>query len=73
MNSTLDNKITAAAAAEATYAADVNNVSTIQTAIDTATEPLAAAQGQANADALAFNASLDDLSAAALAAKVKTA
>ena len=72
MNSPLDNAITAAAAAEATYSADVTNVATIQTAIETATAPLAAAQTQANTDAIAFNASLDALSAAALAAKVTT-
>ena len=72
MNTPLDNAITTAAAAEATYAADVNNVNTIETAIETATAPLAAAQSQANADAAAFNSSLDALSQAALAAKVAT-
>jgi len=72
MNSPLDNAITAAAAAEATYSTDVNNVATIETAIATATAPLAAAQTQTNADATAFNASLDALSGAALAAKVAT-
>ena len=72
MNSPLDNAITAAAAAEATYSTDVNNVATIETAIATATAPLAAAQTQTSADATAFNASLDALSGAALAAKVAT-
>ena len=59
-------------AAEATYSADVTNVATIETAIATATAPLTAAQTQAATDATAFNASLDALSAAALAAKVAT-
>lgn len=66
------NAITAAAAAEATYSADVTNVATIETAIATATAPLTAAQTQATTDATAFNASLDALSEAALAAKVAT-
>ena len=70
MNTPLDNAITAAAAAEATYQADVTNVATIETNIETATAPLAPAQAQLGTDALAFNASLDALSSAALAAKV---
>lgn len=70
MQSALDSAITNASAAEATYSADVNNVQTIQTAIQTATQPLAPAQAQLATDADAFNASLDALSGAALAAKV---
>ena len=70
MNTALDNAITAAAAAEATYQADVDNVATIQTAISTATAPLPAAQAKAGADAAKFNEALDALAAAATAAKV---
>ena len=70
MQSTLDAAITATAAAEATYVADANNVATIKAAIDTATTPLAPAIAQQTADAVTFNAALDALSAAALAAKV---
>ncbi len=70
MQSTLDAAITATAAAEATYAADSNSVLTIQAAIESATTPLAPALDQQKADAIAFNAALDALSAAALAAKV---
>lgn len=66
----LDQAINAASAAEATYNADVAAVNNIQTAISTATGPLAQAQAQAVSDAQAFNAALDALSAAALAAKV---
>ena len=70
MNTQLDTALQAAAAAEATYNADVANVATIQTAIDTATAPLAPAKAQLATDAAGFNAALDSLSAAALAAKV---
>jgi hypothetical protein len=73
MNTQLDVALQAASAAEATYNADVANVATIQTAISTASAPLAAAQAQLSTDASAFNATLDDLSAAALAAKVPVA
>lgn len=70
MNTQLDTALQAAAAAEATYNADLANVATIQTAISTATAPLAPAQAQLATDATAFNSTLDALSAAALAAKV---
>ena len=70
MNSPLDNAITAAAAAEATYSADVNNTATIEANIATATAPLAPAQAQQNTDAVAFNAALDALADAATSAKV---
>ena len=70
MQSPLDAAITATAAAEATYAADVTNQATIETAIAAATTPLDAAKAQTATDAVAFNAALDALSAAALAAKV---
>ena len=73
MNTALDQAITAASAAEATYSADSQTVTNIQTAIEAATSPLAAAQATVATDATAFNASLDALSAAALAAKVPTA
>lgn len=72
MQSALDQAITKASTAEATYAADVANVTNIQQAIDAATTPLVPAQQQASADAAAYNASLDDLIAAAQAAKVST-
>ena len=72
MNTPLDNAITAAAAAEATYSSDQANVATIQTAISQATAPLAGAEATLATDAVAFNASLDALSAAALAARVPT-
>ncbi len=68
----LDQAIQDATAKEATFIADTSNVQTIKTAIDTATAPLAAAQATAASDAAAFNASLDALSAAALAAKIPT-
>lgn len=73
MNSALDNAITAVAAAEATYISDVANVSAIETAIATATAPLAPASAQLGTDAASFNEKLDALSAAALAAKVTPA
>jgi hypothetical protein len=72
MNTPLDNAITAAAAAEATYQADAANVASIQTAIATATAPLAPAQSQLLTDAASFNTALQALSAAALAAQVPT-
>ena len=70
MQSALDQAITDASAAEATYAADVNNVNSIQTSIDTATAPLAPAKAQLATDATTFNAKLDALAAAATGAKV---
>jgi hypothetical protein len=72
MQSALDQAITTASAAEATYVADEAAVANIQSAIATATAPLAAAQTQASTDAVAFNAALQALSAAALAAQVPT-
>jgi hypothetical protein len=72
MQSQLDQAITNASAAEATYTADAGNVAAIETAIQTATAPLAPAQAQMSTDAVAFNAALDALSQAALAAKVPT-
>ncbi len=70
MQSNLDAAITATAAAEATYVADSDNVATIEAAIEAATSPLAPAKEKQATDAASFNKSLDDLSAAALAAKV---
>jgi len=72
MNTALDQAIVNASTAEATYSADSQTVTNIQTAIEAATSPLAAAQATVATDATAFNASLDALSAAALAAKVPT-
>jgi hypothetical protein len=66
----LDKAIADAQAAEATYTADTATVSNIKTSIEAATSPLAAAQATVSTDAIAFNASLDAVSAAALAAKV---
>jgi hypothetical protein len=70
MNTPLDNAITAAAAAEATYNADLANVASIDTAIQAATAPLAPAQTQLATDAVAFNATLTALASAATAAMV---
>jgi hypothetical protein len=70
MQSQLDAAITAAASAEAVYSTDAGNVATIQAGIATATSPLAPAQAQLATDAAAFNASLDALAAAAVAAKI---
>jgi len=70
MLSNLDVAITAAAAAEATYSSSVANVGTIQTAIATATAPLAPAQAQLSTDTAAFNAALDNLAATATGSKV---
>ena len=67
MQSALDQAITAAAAAEATYSADLANVGSIQTAIATATAPLAPAQAQLTTDTAAYVAALQALSQAALA------
>ena len=70
MQSPLDQAITNAAAAEATYNADVANVSNIQSAITTATTPLAPAQTQLATDAAAYNAALQSLITAAQAAMI---
>ena len=83
MQSALDAAITKAAASEATYNGDTDNVNNIQagilsattnaqTAIETATAPLAPAQQKQGADAVTLNQDLDALSVAALAAKVPT-
>lgn len=71
MNTPLDNAITAAAAAEATYQSDVSNVQTIQTAIDAAELPLDGAKATLAQDAAAYNKTLDDLIQAASDAKIK--
>lgn len=72
MQSNLDQAITAAAAAEATYTTDLTNVQTIQANIEAATSPLGPAQTQVATDAQAYNTALDALIAAATAAKVQT-
>jgi hypothetical protein len=66
MQSPLDQAITATSAAEANYTADQQNVENIQTAITTATQPLAAAQSQLSTDQTAYIAALNALSQAAL-------
>jgi len=71
MQSALDQAISSASAAEATYTADSATVTNIQAAIAAATSPLAPAQATVATDVTAFNASLDALSAAALGAKVQ--
>lgn len=70
MNTPLDNAITAAAAAEAVYSTDQDNVTAIKTAVDAAQAPLPAAQAKLSTDAQAFNDSLDALASAATAAKI---
>ncbi len=67
---TLDDAIKDAASKEGAYNADVANVANIEAAIDAAGSSLPAAKDQLSADAVAFNASLDALSQAALASKV---
>ena len=66
----LDQAIQAVTAAEATFYADVATVANIQTAIATATGPLAPAQAQVATDVTAFNTALDAVIAAAQAAKI---
>ena len=73
MPNILDAAIQAVTAAEATYNADSASVSNIQTAIDTATAPLAAAQATVATDVTTFNSALDALAAAATAAKIPVA
>lgn len=54
MSNTLDQALQALAAAEATYNADLASIINIQTAIDTATAPMAPAQAQAVTDGEAY-------------------
>ena len=61
MNSPIDQAIAAASAAEATYNSDVANVANIETAIQTATSPLAPAQAQLTSDQAAYVAALQTL------------
>jgi hypothetical protein len=61
MQSPIDLAITAAAAAEATYNGDVQNVAQIQTAIEAATSPLAPAQAQLVTDTAAYVSALQAL------------
>jgi hypothetical protein len=61
MQSAIDQAITNAAAAEATYTGDVANVQTIQAAIQTATSPLIPAQAQLATDQAAYVAALQAL------------
>jgi hypothetical protein len=73
MQTPLDAAISAAAVAEATYTADLNNVASIQSAIASATSPLEAAQAQLAADSVAFAGALSVLGAAAQAAELALA
>jgi hypothetical protein len=66
----LDSAIADAAAKEATYSADLQNVSSIQISISQASSGLVPAQAQLATDAKAYNDSLDALISAATAAKV---
>jgi hypothetical protein len=66
----LDTLSAAAAQAEQAYTTDQTTITSIQASIDTATAPLLPMETQLATDAVAFNASLDALSAGALAAKV---
>lgn len=61
MQSPIDQAITAASAAEATYNSDVANVATIETAITAATTPLAPAQAQLATDQAAYVTALQAL------------
>ena len=61
MQSAIDQAITAASSAEATYQADLNSVSTIQANIAAATSPLAPAQAQLATDQSAYVAALQTL------------
>jgi hypothetical protein len=70
VQSALDQAITDASTAEATYLSSAANVSSIQTAIAAATTPLAPAQTQLASDAANFNAKLAALAAAATAAEI---
>lgn len=72
MQSQLDQAITAASAAEATYVADQTTVTNIQAAIAAASSPLAPAQAQVATDVKAYNDSLSALISAAQAAMIPT-
>lgn len=72
MNTALDTAIVDAGTSEATYLAKLANVANIQTAIETATAPLAPAQSDLQQSVVDFNGKLQALSAAALAAVVPT-
>lgn len=64
---TLDQAVQAVTAAEATYNADQQSVQNIQTAIATATAPLAAAQAQVATDTSNYVWALNNLITAAQA------
>lgn len=67
---TLDQALSAVTASEAKLSADRANLVNVQTAIDTATTPLAAAQSTVKDDIAAYNASIDDAITALQAAKI---
>jgi hypothetical protein len=65
MGTQLDQAISAVSAAEATYNSDTQNIANIQTAIATATAPLAPAQAQLATDTTSYVAALNALISAA--------
>jgi hypothetical protein len=69
---TVDQALSAVTAAEATLKADQASVANIQTAIETATAPLAAAQATVASDITTFNAAIDTAVTALTAAKIPT-
>jgi hypothetical protein len=66
----LDQALSKVTAAEATLAADRANAANIQTAIDTATAPLAAAQDAVNSDITSYNAAIDNAITVLTASKI---
>lgn len=66
----IDDALSEVTRAEAKLAADQANVVNIQTAIDTATGPLAVAQASVKDDVVAFNTAIDIAVAALTAAKI---
>lgn len=65
----VDQALSNVTAAEATFNADALTVSNLQTAVATATAPLAAAQAAVVADASAYNDAVDVAVAALTASK----
>jgi hypothetical protein len=69
-NTALDQALSDVTAKEATLLADQASVANIQTAIATATAPLAGAQATVTTDVQAFNASIDNAISQLQAAKI---
>ena len=67
---TVDQALSNVTAAEATLKADQASVTNIQTAIDTATAPLEAAQATVANDITTFNSAIDTAITALTAAKI---